>query len=118
MRTLEPEDFENAIAVMQRLGWCKGQAIGPGGAVCAARALNIAAKERSGDWADLHAATKVLAGLIPFTGHVSVISRWNDLPSTRFLDIQDKYLSAARKMRAQSEGSGAQDLPARMVNRT
>lgn len=109
MRTLEPSDFEDAVRVMERLGWCKGRAIGPGGAVCAARALNIAAKERSGDWCDLDEARKVLSGMIPATGTKDMISRWNDAPSTRLRNVEQVFLAAAKKMRAFQEGFGAQD---------
>lgn len=103
MRTLEPEDFENAVKVLDRLGWCKGSAVGPGGAVCAARALNIAAKERSGDYCDLFEARKFLN--IDDPG-LAGIARWNDRPSTGFLDIQAEFVSAARRMRQARELEG------------
>lgn len=105
MRTLEPSDFINALDVLARLGWCKGRAIGDGGSVCAARALNIAAKERSGDWADLDEAMKVLKGLIPDTGTKDMISRWNDASSTQFNNVVRVFQAAAARM----EGFGAQD---------
>lgn len=105
MRTLEPEDFIDALDVLARLGWCKGRAIGDGGSVCAARALNIAARERSGDWADLDAAMKVLKGLIPDTGTKDMISRWNDAPSTQLRDVERVMKAAAARMR----GFGATD---------
>lgn len=105
MRTLEPEDFEYAIGVLHRLGWHKGSAIGPGGKVCAARALNIAAKDRSGDWADLDAAMKVLKGLIPDTGTKDMIARWNDASSTQLRDVERVMKAAAARMR----GFGATD---------
>jgi len=109
MRTLVASDFEVAVRIMSELGWHKGASFGPGGSVCAARALNMAAKARSGDWCDLEAARKILAGLIPDTGTRDMISRWNDAPSTRFLDVQAKFGAAARKMRAIEEGFGATD---------
>ena len=96
MRTVEPEDFLNAVKVMVKLGWHKGSSVGPGGSVCAARALNIAAKERSGDYCDLDEAMKWLA--LPYT-EKSAISRWNDLKSTQFEDIVTGFSLAAARMR-------------------
>lgn len=97
-RTVEPEDFENAIGVLQRLGWHKGASVGPGGCVCAARALNIAARERSGDWCDLDEATKFMP--IPQTGTKDAIARWNDASSTQLRDVQAVFRWAAERMRS------------------
>ena len=105
MRTLEPQDFPAALEIMRRLGWHKGSAIGPGGGVCAARALNIAAQERSGDWADLDKAAKVLKDLIPDTGTRDMIPRWNDASSTQWRDVERVFQAA----RARMEGFGALD---------
>ena len=99
MRTLEPSDFDNAVAIMQRLGWNKGASRGPLGSVCAARALNLAARERSGDWCDLEAARKVLADMIPNTGTKDMISRWNDASSTQWRDVERVFRAAAVRMR-------------------
>lgn len=105
MRTLEPEDFEEAVRVMQEFGWHKGASLGPGGSVCAARALNIAAKRRSGDWCDLDAANKALRHLIPDTGTKDMIPRWNDATSTQWYNVEQVFLAAAARMR----GFGASD---------
>lgn len=105
MRTLEPEDFTGALALMERLGWHKGASFGPGGSICAARALNMAAKERSGDWCDLEEARKVLRNLIPDTGTKDMISRWNDASSTQWRDVERVFRAA----RARMEGFGALD---------
>lgn len=102
-RTVEPEDFENALEVLARLGWHKGSAVGPGGKVCAARALNLAAKQRSGDWCDLDRAARYMP--IPQTGTKDVIARWNDLSSTQLRDVGVVFRAAAARMR----GFGSQD---------
>lgn len=104
MRTLEPSDFMDAIKIMTVKGWHKGASVGPGGSVCAARALNMAAKARSGDWADLEAAGKVLAGLIPYTGTPARIAQWNDAESTDFEAVVEVFSAAWSKMQAAQGG--------------
>jgi hypothetical protein len=88
----------DAIKIMTVKGWHKGASVGPGGSVCAARALNMAAKARSGDWADLEAAGKVLAGLIPDTKTKDMIARWNDANSTDFKTVVEVFSAAWSKM--------------------
>lgn len=105
MRTVEPEDFDVALELMAQLGWHKRAALGPGGSVCAARALNLAAKRRSGDWCDLEGARKAmpLPGKYPMAG--TAIPRWNDAESTQWRDVELVFRAAAAQLR----GFGAQD---------
>jgi hypothetical protein len=90
---LEPRDFETAVRVMTRRGWAQGASVGPGGAVCAARALNIAVAARTnGCSAPMNEAARWL-GL-----HVAVAA-WNDEYSTTFDKVRARFLDAARRMR-------------------
>jgi hypothetical protein len=90
---LEPQDFGAAIAILVRRGWNQGGSYGSGGAVCAARALNIAVATRTnGCWAPSNEARKWL-GLYGMT-----IPQWNDLASTSFEDVVARFARAAARM--------------------
>lgn len=94
MRSLEPEDFDNAIVILRQRGWHKGASVGPAGAISAERALNLAAHQRSGDWCDLEQAAKMLG--LPAA---KAIPAWNDAESTEFRNVVTRFMAAAREMR-------------------
>lgn len=108
-RSLDAEDFDRALELMAIHGWRKGSAQGPDGDICAARALNMATRQRCDLWCDLDQARKYL-GLDPQWGDTqAAIPRWNDAPSTSWRDVGTRFRSAAARLRGFASGDPRDD---------
>lgn len=109
----EPEDFELALELMRQRGWHQGSSIGPGGSICAARALNLATQRRVGKWADWVEVRKVLSPMIPGLDSSlnpnANITRWNDAVSTQWRDVERVFTAAAARLRGFASGDPRDD---------
>lgn len=91
-----PEDLVRAVELMRKRGWHQGAAVGPGGSICAARALTLAARERGERGTDFVVVSRWLG----LTSHyVNPIVLWNDANSRTFDEVQRLFLATAVRIR-------------------
>lgn len=91
-----PEDLVRAVELMRERGWHQGAAVGPGGSICAARALTLAARERGERGTNFDIVSQWLG----LTSHyVNPIVLWNDANSRTFDEVQRLFLATAEQVR-------------------
>jgi hypothetical protein len=99
-----PEDFDTALGVLREMGWTQGRSNGPGGAVCLARALNLAYGARTGGRhiridGPYESTWMNVARLMGIPASINGVVEWNDLKSTTLEKVEQHLVRAAQKLR-------------------